>query len=237
MTPAGLLVIDKPIGWSSMRVCAAVRVKLRRGGAPKRIKVGHGGTLDPLATGVLVVLVGSATKRQAEVMAGEKRYTAVVDLAHTSRTDDAEGPVEPVPRAAPLPRAHVEAALPRFTGEIMQAPPAYSAMKLGGRRAYDLARRAASPDELPKLRPRPVAVHALDVVAYEWPLATLEIRCGKGTYIRSLARDLGASLGVGGMLRELRRTRVGRWEIDQARTPDDLGDTLTQNDLRPLDAP
>jgi tRNA pseudouridine55 synthase len=230
-TPQGLLVIDKPLGRSSMQVCAAVRGRLRAGGAPKRVKVGHAGTLDPLATGVLVVLVGKATKQQDRHMAGEKGYLAEVDLASVSRTDDMEGPVEPV-ACEPVGRAAIEAVLPRFLGTIRQRPPAYSAMKIGGRRAYALARKAETDDALPKLEPRPVVIHSIDIVAFDWPVVTLDIRCGKGTYIRSLARDLGAELGTGGMLRSLRRTRVGPWTIDDAVTLDDLPAQLTQADLR-----
>ncbi|MEM8757747.1 MAG: tRNA pseudouridine(55) synthase TruB [Planctomycetota bacterium] len=229
---SGLLIIDKPLGKSSMHACAAVRAKLRRGGAPKRVKVGHGGTLDPLATGVLVVLVGRATKMQDAVMAGDKGYLARVDLAHVSRTDDAEGPVEPI-RCEPADAKRIRAALPAFVGTIQQRPPAYSAMKIGGRRAYALARQAETPADLPKLEPRPVRIDSIDLVSLEWPIATLEIRCGKGTYIRSLARDLGAALGTGGMLAGLQRTRVGRWTIDRAVTLDSLPESLTASDLLP----
>ncbi|MEM1071966.1 MAG: tRNA pseudouridine(55) synthase TruB [Planctomycetota bacterium] len=231
--PAGLLVLDKPLGKTSMQACAAIRARLRLGGASKRIKVGHGGTLDPLATGVLVILVGKATKRQDTVMAGSKSYLAEVDLAHTSRTDDAEGPVEPA-NCQPVDRGSVEARLPAFVGRIMQRPPAFSAMKIGGRRAYALARRAETDAELPELEQRPVQIDAIELTAFQWPIATLRIDCGKGTYIRSLARDLGAALGTGGMLRALQRTRVGRWTIDDAVTLDSLPDTLTQADLRPM---
>ncbi len=230
-TPEGLLVIDKPLGKSSMQVCAAVRAKLRAGGAPKRIKVGHAGTLDPLATGVLVVLVGKATKQQDRHMAGEKAYLAEVDLANVSRTDDVEGPVEPVD-CQPVGRDRIEAALPAFVGEIMQRPPAYSAMKIGGRRAYALARKAQTDEELPELDPRPVVIRSITIASYDWPIVTLDIACGKGTYIRSLARDLGAALGTGGMLRSLRRTRVGPWTLDDAVSLDGLANELTQADLR-----
>lgn len=231
-TPTGLLVIDKPLGRSSMQACAAVRARLRAAGAPKRIKVGHAGTLDPLATGVLVVLVGKATKLQAAHMAGEKGYLAEVDLASVSRTDDMEGPVEPV-ACEPVGRAAIEAVLPAFIGTIQQRPPAYSAMKIGGRRAYALARNAETDAELPRLEPRPVIIHSIDIVAFDWPVVTLDIACGKGTYIRSLARDLGAALGTGGMLRSLRRTRVGEWTLEHAVTIDSLPAELTQADLRP----
>lgn len=230
-TPEGLLIIDKPLRRTSMQVCAAIRAKLRAAGAPKRIKVGHAGTLDPLATGVLVVLVGKATKLQDQHMAGEKGYLAEIDLANVSRTDDMEGPVEPV-ACQPIDRDRIDAALTQFIGTIQQRPPAYSAMKIDGRRAYALARKAETPEDLPELKPRPVIIHSIDVERFEWPVVTLRIACGKGTYIRSLARDLGAALGTGGMLCALRRTRVGPWTLEHATTLDDLPSGLTQADLR-----
>jgi tRNA pseudouridine55 synthase len=228
-TPSGLLVIDKRIGLTSMTACAVVRGKLRSGGAPKRIKVGHGGTLDPLATGVLVLLVGKATKRCAEVMAGEKRYLAEVDLSRVSTTDDREGELTEVPVERVPTREEVEGACRGFVGRIEQRPPAYSAMKIGGVRAYKLARLG----DVREMAARPVDIYAIDVLEYAWPLLTLDIRCGKGTYIRSLARDLGRSMSppVGGMLVNLRRTAVGRWTIDQARTLDELPAVLRQDDL------
>lgn len=232
-TPAGLLVIDKPIGKTSMQVCANIRARLRAGGAPKRIKVGHAGTLDPLATGVLVVLVGKATRLQDRVMAGQKRYTARIDLANVSRTDDREGPVTPV-ACQPVMLAEIEAALPAFVGTIMQRPPAYSAMKIEGRRAYDLARKSETEADLPVLAPRPITIDSIDITAYAWPMLTLDIACAKGTYIRSLARDLGASLHTGGMLDALVRTRVGRFDISAARQLDALPRQMTQHDLLPI---
>lgn len=230
MTPTGLLVIDKPLGRTSMHVCRVVRARLCAGGAPKRVKVGHAGTLDPLATGVLVILVGKATKLCERVMAGEKRYAARVDLSAFSTTDDREGQREEADVPEPPLREDVEAACARFVGEVMQTPPAFSAMKVGGRRAYRLARDG----QTPRLEPRPVVIHACDLVVYDWPIAELDVRCGKGTYIRSLARDLGRSLGTGGMLDALRRTAVGRFTIERAVTLDALPDVLTQEDL--LDA-
>lgn len=232
-TPAGLLVIDKPLGKTSMQVCANIRARLRTGGAPKRIKVGHAGTLDPLATGVLVVLVGKATRLQDRVMAGQKRYTARVDLSCTSRTDDREGPVVPF-ECRPVQREAIDAALPAFVGTIMQRPPAYSAMKIDGRRAYDLARKSETEADLPVMALRPITIDSIDVLGYAWPMLTLDITCAKGTYIRSLARDLGKSLGVGGMLDALVRTRVGRFEIAQSVQIDDLPGAMTQADLLPI---
>lgn len=233
MTPAGptgVLVIDKPEGVTSMGVCRKIRGKLVAGGAPKRVKVGHGGTLDPLATGVLVVLVGKATRLCDVVMAGEKGYVAEVDLSQFSTTDDREGERTLVEVAEPPSIDAVRAACARFVGTIMQTPPAYSAISVGGRRAYDLA-RAGKPVEL---QARPITIHAIDVLSLSWPIATLDIRCGKGTYIRSLARDLGAALGTGGMLHALRRTRVGRWTLAEALSLKDVPEPLFQQHLRPI---
>lgn len=225
--PAGILLLDKPVGPTSMKLCVIVRAKLVAAGAPKRVKVGHGGTLDPLASGLMVILVGAATKVCNEIMIGEKGYRAVIDLANTSPTCDMEGELTPAPITEPITRAQIEAALPEFTGTIMQAPPAYSAMKVDGKRAYELARAG----KLETLEKRPIEIHELTIVAYEWPMLTLDVRCGKGTYIRSLARDLGAALGAGGMLAGLRRTRIGQYSIDDASTLESLPQTLVQSDL------
>lgn len=224
---AGVLLVDKPAGPTSMAVCVRVRGALKAGGAPRRIKVGHGGTLDPLATGLMVVLVGPATKLCETIMAGEKRYTAEIDLSSTSSTDDLES--EPVAAEVDheTTRTEVETTLPEFTGRVMQAPPAHSAMKVGGKRAYELARAG----KLDRLEPRPVLIHELKIVSYAWPRLVLDIRCGKGTYIRSLARDLGRSLGVGGMLTGLRRTAVGRFDVADAMEMGSLPRILTRADL------
>jgi len=230
-SPSGLLVIDKPEGLTSMDVCRRVRARLRRGGAPKGVKVGHGGTLDPLATGVLVVLVGGATKMCDRIMAGEKRYLADVDLSAFSTTDDAEGERTEVRVERAPTREAVEAAGARFVGAITQVPPAYSAIKVGGRRAYRMARAG----EVPEMEPRPVTIHAIDLLGYEWPHALLDVRCAKGVYIRSLARDLGRALGTGGVLAGLRRTAVGEFTIDRAVPLDALADPLTAADLIPLE--
>lgn len=227
--PSGVLVIDKPLRSTSMHVCRVVRRKLVAGGAPKRVKVGHGGTLDPLATGVLVVLVGRATRLCELVMAGEKRYDAGIRLGSVSPTDDLEGPVVERHLLRAPTEEEVRAACAAMTGVILQRPPAYSAVKLGGRRAYEMARsgEAVVPEA------RPVEVHAIDVVSYVYPDLQVSVRCGKGTYIRSLARDLGDRLGTGGLLASLRRTRVGRWGLEDAVALDALPGVLRQPDLRP----
>lgn len=218
----GVLVVDKPLGMSSMQVCAKVRGKLRAGGAPKRVKVGHGGTLDPLATGVLVVLVGKATKRCDQVMAGTKRYETTIDLSRLSSTDDLEGEMTPVEiERVPTPE-DVRRACAIWTGTVMQIPPKYSAVKVQGQRAYAMARRG----ETIELKPRPVRIDAIEIVSFDWPMLTLDITCGKGTYIRSLGRDIGNAVGAGGVLTALRRTRVGSFTIDEAVALDELPDPM-----------
>ena len=226
-TPSGILLVDKPLGPSSMGMCRLVRGKLRAGGAPKKIKVGHGGTLDPLATGLIVVLVGKATPLCNAIMVGEKWYDAVIDLEHRSATDDMEGELEPVPADAIPTLDDVRVACAQFTGTIQQTPPAYSAIKVDGMRAYAMARAGNTP----VLTARPVEIHAIDIVSYAWPQLELNIHCGKGTYIRSLARDLGTVLKTGGVLASLRRTRIGRFSVDDAVAPEAMRDPLDQSDL------
>lgn len=228
----GILLIDKPLRRTSMDVCAAIRARFRRGGAPKRLKVGHAGTLDPLATGLLVVMVGKATSQCERLMADRKEYVTTIDLSCFSATDDAEGERTRVEVATPPTREAVAAALTSFVGVIQQRPPAFSAIKLDGRRAYDLARKG----EQVEIPARPVTIHALEVIDYAWPLLTLRVECGKGTYIRSLARDLGTSLGVGGMLASLRRTASGDFRVERASTLEQLPSIMTQADLGPIPA-
>ncbi|MFG0244582.1 MAG: tRNA pseudouridine(55) synthase TruB [Phycisphaerales bacterium JB052] len=218
----GVIVVDKPLGMSSMQVCAKIRGKLKAGGAPKRVKVGHGGTLDPLATGVLVVLMGKATKRCDQVMVGVKQYETTIDLSRLSSTDDLEGEMTGVEVEREPTLEEVRMACDRWTGEVMQTPPMYSAIKVDGQRAYAMARRG----ETVELKARPVQIDAIEILSYQWPMLTLEITCGKGTYIRSLGRDIGAEIGVGGVLTALRRTRVGRFTIDEAVTLDQLPDPM-----------
>ncbi|MBX3356978.1 MAG: tRNA pseudouridine(55) synthase TruB [Phycisphaeraceae bacterium] len=231
--PSGLLLVDKTRGPTSMDCCRAVKHRLINAGFHKSIKVGHGGTLDPLATGLVVVLVGKATKLCDAVMAGEKEYLADVDLSVTSPTQDLEGDLTRIDVASPPSREDVERAILPFIGLIQQRPPAHSAMWVNGERAYDLARQGKAPD----LPARPVQIHAITLTEYAWPIARLDITCGKGTYIRSLARDLGEALGVGGCLASLRRTRSGRFRVEEATPYDRLPHQITPADLRPLPKP
>lgn len=218
---SGLLVVDKPLGWSSMDVVR--RVRRAAGGA----KTGHAGTLDPLATGVVVCCLGRATRSVGQLMETTKLYDAVVDLSAFTATDDREGEPQVVAVDVPPDEAALRAALGGFVGFVQQTPPAYSAVHVNGQRAYKLARRG----EQVTLAARTVRIDAIDVLDYAWPMATLRVTCGKGTYIRSLARDLGGALGTGGHLASLRRLAVGRYDLAMAVDSQRLDKPITQADL------
>jgi tRNA pseudouridine55 synthase len=223
---SGVLPVDKPVGPTSMEVVA--RVRRLAGG----VRTGHAGTLDPLASGVLILLLGPATRGAGRLMDTPKRYDTTIDLSSFTDTDDLEGAPKAVEVAAP-PAAHVVAgALVRFTGSVRQRPPAYSAVKLGGRRAYALARRGAAPE----LAERRVRVHRIDLIEYRWPLLRIDLWCDKGFYVRSLARDLGVALGTGGHCRVIRRTAVGPFTVEGAVAFDSLIEPLKAVDLIPLPA-
>ncbi len=203
----GLLVIDKPAGMTSRHV-----VNRAQGWFPRRTRLGHAGTLDPLATGLLVLGVGQATRLTEYVQRMDKEYQAGLVLGASSDTDDVEGTITSGDVSTAPDRDKVLAELARFVGTIDQIPPDYSAAKVTGRRAYKLARQGKAVE----LKPRPVRIDAIDVLDYEYPRLALQVRCGKGTYIRSLARDLGKRLGCGAYLERLRRTRIGPFTVEAA---------------------
>jgi tRNA pseudouridine55 synthase len=200
----GFLNLNKPVGPSSAMLLNRVKRHLPRG-----TKIGHAGTLDPLAEGVLVALIGRCTRKSDAVMASPKQYRAVVRLGATSDTDDSEGPLHPTTMTDVPDVERVRTTIARFVGAIQQTPPAYSAIKLGGKRACD---RVRSGDAV-VMQPRTVLVKKIDIISFIDGDLTLLVDCGKGTYIRSLARDIGAALGVGGYLAALCRTRVGRFDV------------------------
>lgn len=208
----GILNVNKPAGWTSRDVVNRVQRLVRPA------KVGHAGTLDPLATGVLVVCVGPATRLIDYVQRSPKHYVGAFRFGVTSPSDDTELDCTPLPDAPQPSAAEIERALPQFTGEIQQRPPAYSAIKVRGRKAYDLARRG-EPVELP---PRPVTIHSLRVVQYEYPNVVLEVVCGSGTYIRSLGRDLAESLGTAAVMTALERTAIGDFHVSRSCTPEEI---------------
>jgi tRNA pseudouridine55 synthase len=212
----GLLVLDKPGGLTSR--AAVDRVQRWFG---RSTRIGHTGTLDPLATGVLVLCLGNATRLTEYVQDMAKTYRSCLLLGATSDTDDADGTITPRPGATLPDRNAVLMALQEFVGQIEQVPPAYSAARVSGRRAYDLARRG----EDVSLAPRRVRIHGIDVLAYDYPRLEIEVRCGKGTYIRSLARDLGERLGCGALVQTLRRTRVGPFTAAEAVTLEATAET------------
>ncbi|ORB63179.1 tRNA pseudouridine(55) synthase TruB [Mycolicibacterium tusciae] len=218
MTEAGLVVVDKPAGMTSHDVVGRCR---RIFGTRK---VGHAGTLDPMATGVLVVGIGRATKILGMLTATDKSYAATIRLGQTTSTEDAEGEVLQTVSASGVDEAQIETAVAALRGEIDQIPSAVSAIKVAGQRAYKLAREGQTVE----LAPRRVRIERFDVlsVRHEGDLVDVdvEVDCSSGTYIRALARDVGAALGVGGHLTALRRTRVGTFELDQAVGLEDLAE-------------
>ncbi len=210
-SPFGLLLVDKPSGPTSHQVVAYVR----RWTGERQI--GHTGTLDPLASGLMVLCLGPATRLSAELTGKPKRYTAQVHLGQVSTTYDAEGDLTPT--GAPVPTVdEVSAALLAFVGDQLQTPPAFSAVRQGGQRAYDLARKGHTVT----LPPRPVTIFSLTLTAWQPPLCELDVRCSAGTYIRSLAHDLGHKLGCGAHLAGLRRTESGHFALAQAHPLDDV---------------
>ena len=218
MTSApGLVVVDKPAGITSHDVVARVR---RLAGTRK---VGHAGTLDPMATGVLVLGVDRATRLLGHLMLTEKSYDATIRLGESTTTDDAEGETVATADPSGLDEAQVRTALAAFVGEIDQVPTAVSAIKVDGKRAYQRVRDG----EDVALASRRVTVHDLTVHAVDLPDVTVSLRCSSGTYVRAIARDLGAALGVGGHLTALRRTAVGPYGLDVAHTLEELGERFT----------
>jgi tRNA pseudouridine55 synthase len=213
---SGLVIVDKAGGMTSHDVVARVR---RLAGTRR---VGHAGTLDPMATGVLVIGVEKATRLLGYLMLTEKEYAATIRLGQATSTDDAEGEPAGGAPAAAVTRAAVDAQIARLTGQIMQVPPGVSAIKVNGERAYKLTRAGAAPE----LAARPVTVYSFIVTSVRAAGDFLDIdaviRCSSGTYIRALARDIGAALGVGGHLTALRRTAVGPYHLDQAHTLEEL---------------
>ncbi len=201
----GIVIIDKPSGWTSQDVTA----RLRRVFSTRRI--GHGGTLDPMATGVLPVFVDRATRAVEFFEHAEKTYEARLRLGLTTDTEDITGTVLSRMEVR-LTREDLEAVLPRFRGEILQVPPMYSALKVNGQKLCDLARKGRTVER----QPRPITVHALELTDFAGDTATLRVHCSKGTYIRTLCKDIGEALGCGGCMESLRRVSAGSYTVAEA---------------------
>jgi tRNA pseudouridine55 synthase len=207
----GLLVFDKPSGMTSRAVVDRVQRWF-----PRRTRIGHAGTLDPLATGVLVLCLGRATRLIEYIQRMDKVYRTRLLLGARSDSDDADGNITPVSGAVAADAATVAACVANFIGTLEQVPPAYSAVKVAGQRAYDLARRG----EEVSLSSHSIQIYTIQILDYAYPHLDLEVRCGKGTYIRSLARDIGERLGCGALVQQLRRTRIGPFTTEEALTLD-----------------
>ncbi|MCB2048938.1 MAG: tRNA pseudouridine(55) synthase TruB [Novosphingobium sp.] len=234
--PNGWIILDKPVGLGSTQAVAAVKRNLREAGYGKKVKVGHGGTLDPLASGVLPIAVGEATKLTGRMLDASKVYEFTVAFGTETDTLDLEGAVVATSDVRPT-ADQVEAMLPRFTGPIEQVPPVYSALKVDGQRAYDLVRAG----EEVQLASRSVAIHSLEVIASDLPDAiTLNAHVSKGTYIRSLARDIAQALETCGHVTHLRRIKAGPFTLEQAISLDILNEigkgAPLERKLLPLEA-
>ncbi len=212
-----ILLIDKPEGWTSFDVVGKIRSVLRKKFDRKNIKVGHGGTLDPLATGLLLIGIGPATKLLQSIQQADKTYEGIIRLGAVTPSYDRETPPQDFKPSEHIGREQILDIFARFTGPQMQLPPLYSAVRKGGRRLYELARKGQTDV---RVEPRPVHIHTLELLDYRPPDVIFRSRVSKGTYIRSLAHDIGRALGCGGYLAGLRRTHIGRFSVDNAIGPE-----------------
>lgn len=221
------LAIDKPLTWSSFNLVNKFRNEACRYMGVRKLKVGHAGTLDPLATGVMILCTGRHTKRIEQLQAGRKEYIATIRLGQTTPTFDMETEPDAYYPTEHITRELVEQTLPQFIGVIDQIPPTFSAVKVDGRRAYDLARKGRDFE----LSAKPVVIDEIEIESCQLPELRLRIVCGKGTYIRALARDLGLALGSGAHLTDLVRTRVGDHRLEDCYQVSDLRSFLEQHVL------
>jgi tRNA pseudouridine55 synthase len=224
VTDDGILLIDKPADWTSFDVVAKLRGMRRAalkvsGITPtkRQLRVGHAGTLDPFATGLLVVLLGEATKRSDEFLKQDKTYQATITLGHSSTTGDPEGELTAVADHRPA-RLEIEAVLKQFVGTVEQTPPIYSAIKVNGQRAYKLARKG----QAVTIPTRQITIYSVTLDTYDYPSVVITTRVSSGTYIRSLAQDIGTALGTGAYCSQLRRTSIGGLQLNDATTLDQL---------------
>lgn len=213
-----IIPINKPYTWTSFQIVNKIRYHLSRKYGIKRFKVGHAGTLDPLASGVLLLCTGKATKRIEELQSHTKEYEAEITLGATTPSFDMEHPVDATYPYEHITREMIEETLKQFVGEIAQRPPLFSACKVDGKRAYDLARGGSDM----QLAPKQIRIDSIELLECNLPKIRIRVVCGKGTYIRSLARDIGTALNSGGYLSDLVRTRIGEYKIENCITPDEF---------------
>ena len=222
-----ILCFDKPLGWTSFNLVAKIRSQLCHRLGVRKLKVGHAGTLDPLATGVMVICTGKATKRIDELQAHVKEYVATLQLGATTPCFDLEKPIDQTYPTEHITEVLLKEALGKFIGRIEQVPPAFSACKIDGKRAYDLARKGREVD----LKPKVLVIDEIELQAFnpEKMQATIRVVCSKGTYIRALARDIGQALQSGAHLIALRRTRVGNVRVEDCMKVEDFPGWLQNN--------
>lgn len=218
-----VLLLDKPKEWTSFDVVAKVRNLIRKK-EQKKVKVGHAGTLDPLATGLLILCTGKKTKSIEAYQAQQKEYIGEITLGATTPSFDAETEVDQTFDIAHINEKLISETLPQFIGEIDQIPPMFSAVKVDGKRLYKHARKG----EVVEIDPRKITIHAFDIVQIALPKLLFRVSCTKGTYIRSLARDFGKALGAGAYLSDLRRTHIGEFKVSDAYTVEEFTDLFEQ---------
>ncbi len=226
-----ILYIDKPLGWTSFDAVKRLRGALTRRLGIKKIKVGHAGTLDPLATGVMVLCTGRATKRIDELQSGVKEYVATIALGATTPSFDLETEIDATYPTEHITRELTEECLKKFTGRIEQIPPAFSACKVDGKRAYKLARKGHDVE----LKPKILVIDSIELLSFAPTEIQIRVVCSKGTYIRALARDIGRALGSGGHLTALRRTRIGQIGIDECMTVDEAAELIRTTEIETYD--
>ncbi len=214
-------LIDKPSGWTSFDVVAKIRGSIKKT-TGERVKVGHAGTLDPFATGLLIVLTGTKTKKQYDYMKLDKEYEATLFLGANSTTGDPEGIITKNKDSKEIQQKDVEETVKKFVGKIEQMPPQYSAIKVDGQPAYKSARLGKAVD----LKPRNIEIYKIEKVALGWPIMKFVVNCSSGTYIRVLAEDIGKELGCGAYLTELKRTKIGNYNLKDAKNIDFIINSL-----------
>lgn len=222
-----IIGIDKPLGWTSFDAVKRLRGAIQRRLHVKKFKVGHAGTLDPLATGVLIICTGRATRRIEELQNGDKEYVATIRLGATTPSFDLETEIDREYPWEHVTREMVENVLPQFTGKIMQVPPVFSAVKVDGKRAYNFARKGKEVE----LKAKPLEIKEIEILSCDFPEVVLRIVCSKGTYIRAIARDFGRALGSGAHLTGLRRTKVGGVSIDSCMSVEKALERISTEEL------
>ncbi|GMN09826.1 tRNA pseudouridine(55) synthase TruB [Croceitalea sp. MTPC9] len=217
-----ILLIDKPLNWTSFQAVNSLKWAIRKKFDLKKIKIGHAGTLDPLATGLLIVCTGKFTKRIPELQGQQKEYTGTITLGATTTSYDLETKVDKIYPTDHLTEELIKDTTSRFLGKIEQVPPIFSALKKGGKRLYEFAREGKTVE----IKPRQIEIFEFEVTKIQLPNVHFKVNCSKGTYIRSLAHDFGKALNSGGHLSELRRTKIGDYNVNKATSPDDFKEKM-----------